>query len=173
MIFSMTGRDKEQDDLQRGDLVERGTTNKLPVGSVKRTLRIFLFGGFILTVAVYTVNYICGVIWIDFMHYNPNRSQAHAMQLIAASPITGIFLTLYYLLPVIVGAMAAAIFQKVWGRIPFYCLAVMLPLCVFTLYKQTPSRPIPFDYTDILWLFILQMPVIGGCWWWNNRTSRK
>ncbi|HWR42548.1 hypothetical protein [Sporomusa sp.] len=153
--------------------MKKESTTKPPVGSMTRTVLIFLFGGFILTVAVYAINDICGIVWIDFVHYNPHRSQAHALQLIAMSPITGLILTLYYSLPVIVGAMVAAVFQRILGRIPFYSLAVMLPICVFTLYKQIPSRPIPIEYTDILGLFILQLPVVVGCWWWNNRTSKN
>lgn len=155
------------------DLVEKESINKPPVGSMKRTLFIFLFGGFILTVAVNTIYQICGIVWIDFMHFNPHRSQSQALQLIAESPISGVILSLYYLLPVIVGAMVAAAFQRIWGRIPFYTLAVMLPICVFTLYKQMPSRPIPIEYTDIVWLFILQLPVVVGCWWWSTRTPKR
>jgi hypothetical protein len=153
--------------------VEKESTNKPPAGSVKRTLLIFLFGGFILTVAVNTIYEILGIVWIDFMHYNPYRSQSHALQLIAMSPITGLILTLYYLLPVIVGAIVAVASHRIWGRVPFYSLVVMLPLCVFTLYKQMPSRPIPIEYMDILWLFILQLPVVVGCWWWSNRIPKS
>jgi hypothetical protein len=144
--------------------LEKESTCKLASGSMKRTLLIFIIGGFILNVAVYMVNDICGIIWIDFIHDNPHRSQLNALYLIAESPITGLILTLYYSLPVIVGAIVAMVSHRIWGRVPFYSLVVMLPLCVFTLYKQMPSRPIPLGYTDILWLFILQLPVVvaGG-----------
>jgi len=153
--------------------MENESTYKPPAGSIKRTLLIFLFGGFIITFAVNTIYEMCRIVWIDFMHYNPHRSQAHALELIAGSPIDGLILTLYYSLPVIVGAMVAGVFQRIWGYIPFYSLTVMLPICVFTFYKQMPSRPIPIEYTDILWLFILQLPVVVGCWWWNNRTPKS
>jgi len=152
--------------------VEKESTNKLASGSMKRTLLIFIFGGFILNVAVNMIYVICRVIWIDFVHYNPHRSQLNALYLIAQSPIDALILTLYYSLPVIVGAIVAMVSHRIWGRVPFYSLVAMLPLCVFTLYKQMPSRPIPLGYTDILWLFILQLPVVVGCWWWSNRTPK-
>ena len=152
--------------------MEKELIKKSASGSMKRTLLIFIFGGFILTIAVNMINDIVGIIWIDFIHYNPHRSQVHALYLIAESPLTGLILTLYYSLPIIVGAVVAAIIQRIWGRVPFYSLVVILPLCVFTLYKQIPSRPVPFDYTDILGFFILQLPVVFGCWWWNNRILK-
>jgi len=154
--------------------VEKESTNKLASSSIRRTLLIFLVGGFILHFVEIMVLDVCDTVWIDFLHYNPHRSQADALYLMAQSPITALLATLLYAeLPVIVSAIVAMISYRIWGNIPLFSLAVMLPLCVFALYIQIPSGPMPFDYTGFLWLSLKELPVLVGCWWWSNRTIKS
>lgn len=152
--------------------MEKESPTKSDSSSITRTILVFLFGGFILTVAVNIVYHICLIIWIDFIHYNPHRSQQHALELIAWSPISALFYTLYYSLTLIAGTIVAMISHWIWGRVPFFSLAIILPLCVFVWYKQIPSGPHPFEHIDFFWLFIMQLPVWLGCWWWNNRLPK-
>ncbi|HEY3423251.1 MAG TPA: hypothetical protein VGL27_00535 [Negativicutes bacterium] len=153
--------------------MENKSTTKLVSSSIKRTLLIFLVGGFILYFIENVVFLVWDIVWIDFINYNPHRSQAHALYLMAESPITALVITLYYSLQLIVGASIAVFSQRIWGRVPFYSLIVMLPLCVFAMYKQIPSGPSAFDYMDLLWLSLRQLPVLVGCWWWSNRTPKR
>lgn len=150
------------------------STTKPASSSMVRTLLIFVLGGFILHFVEIMVLDVCDTVWIDFLHYNPHRSQSDALYLMAQSPITALLATLLYAkLPVIVGAVVAMISHRIWGHVPFFSLTVMLPLCVFALYIQIPSGPIPFDYMDFLWLFLKELPVLVGCWWWSDRIPKS
>lgn len=152
-------------------LVEKESTTKLASASMKRTLLAFIVGGFILNFAVIMVYDICKIVWIDFLHYNPNRSQADALYLMANSPIVALIFTLLYsTLPVIVGAIVAMASHQIWKRVPFYSLIIMLPLCVIALYIATGANRI--DYGDFLLISLRQLPVLVGCWWWSNRTPK-
>lgn len=156
------------------DLMEKESTNKLASPSMGRTLLIFSIGGFILNYAVNIVYDVCRIIWIDFIHYNPYRSQSDALYLMASSPLVAMLATFYYnIFTVIVGVIIAMVSHRIWGRVPFYSLIIMLPLSVFCMYVETPSGPTPVTYMDFLGLSLLQMPVLVGCWWWSNRIPKS
>lgn len=146
---------------------------KLVSSSLKRTFIVFLVGGLILSVAENVIILVWDILWIDFINYNPYRSQTHALYLIAQSPIDALIVSLYYSPPLIIGASIAVISHGIWGRVPFFSLIIMLPFCAYAIYKQVPSGPKALDYLDFLWFSLSHLPVLVGCWWWSHSTQKR
>ena len=145
--------------------------------SLVRPLLCFLGGGFALTVGMVMVWDIGDLVWVDFIHHNPNRSQENALEMMAWSPFLGLlFALLGAELPLIAGAVMAAAAHRFWGRIPFWTLLLMLPVCVGAMYVQglavaPPDEPVAFGIWQFLWGSRLQLPVLLGCWWCSRARS--
>ncbi|MDR3562202.1 MAG: hypothetical protein P4N59_12305 [Negativicutes bacterium] len=155
--------------------MEKELTTNL-TSSMKRTLLIFIVGGFILNFAVNIVFDVLRVVWIDFFHYNPYRSQYDALYLMRWFPIVALLRTLYLdMLPVVLNAIIAVVSQRIWGCVPFYSLFIMLLLSapVVFLYPEIVNGPNPVTYMDFLGFSLMQMPVVVGCWWWSSRTPKN
>jgi len=162
--------------------MEKPSTNNLAPSSLKRTLSIFIVGGFFLYVTEFTVSLICNVIWVDFIHYNPHRTLSDSLTMIACSPIIGLFFTLMSSeLTLIIGAIGVIFSHWIWKRLPLYSLLIIIPLCIYAthiqldafpeFYNDSPSSPIsssPFD--NFVKICMFQLPVSIGCWWWSHRT---
>jgi MFS family permease len=140
-------------------------------------LLCFAIGGFLLNIAIAAVWMIGDLVWVDFVHSNPNRSQSNALEMMALSPLYGfIFALLGSWFPLLAGTVAALTAHWIWGRVPFFSLFVMLPLCVYAMRVQglwlfPPDEPAAFDYWQLLWLSRQQLPVLVGCWWCSNRSK--
>jgi hypothetical protein len=138
-------------------------------------LLCFTIGGLAMYIAVSMVWMIGDLIWVDFIHHNPNRSQSHALQLMALSPFYGLAVTVFSSeLPLLVGAVIATAAYWIWGRVPILTLGIMLPLCVYAMHVQGqflfPGDQVDFDYWQFLWLSKQQLPVLVGCLWCSNRA---
>ena len=141
------------------------------VSSMARTIGIFGIGGLILHYMYFVIHGISSIIWIDFMHQNPHRSQAHALDLIMWSPIeTAILAIIFAFLPVIFATIIAIVSYRNWGRVPFYILFIMVPVCSFGLALNTFVAP---DIGLVTRSFALELPIWIGCWWWNNRAIKS
>ena len=118
----------------------------------------FTLGGFALHVATVTVWHIGDLVWVDFIHVNPNRSQSNALAMMALSPVYGIlFALIFSWLPLLVGTIGALAAYRVWGRVPLWSLFVMLPLCVCAICVEAiwmfpPEEP--SDEWPFLWKFL-------------------
>jgi hypothetical protein len=164
--------------------MEKSVIKKYPPPNFARTLLIFAVGGFSLHIAVAMVYMICNLIWVDFIHYNPNRSQSNALLMMALSPIYGLFIALLNSeLSLIIGALGAMISQWIWRRVTLYSLVAMFPLCCYAMYIQMnafpgfysdPPLPLPFDVViwRILMISMFQIPILIGCWWWSNHNKK-
>lgn len=154
--------------------MDKLSTNKIVPSSLIRTILIFLFCGFFLWTVVNVVFEICDIVWIDFMHYNPNRSHSNALDIIMGSPIDGLIAALFYSeLPLITVTTAAIVSHLIWGYVPFRSLIIMVPLCILAIFIEAPSPERPFYYMDFVWQLVRVLPILVGCWWWNNRTRKS
>lgn len=161
--------------------MDKESVNKLASSSVRRTLLIFLVGGLILQYVVFTIEIFCEIVWFDFLHYNPYRSQAQALGLMMRSPIDGLFVLPFSVFPGIVATIIAVVSYRIWGRVPFYSLFVIVPVCSLLLPLFIPSLneilSIKYlklrDIPQYLSFVLRELPVWIGCWWWSNRTPRS
>jgi hypothetical protein len=139
----------------------------------KNPLLCFLVGGFVLHIAILVAWTIGELIWVDFLHYNPNRSQSNAAHMMLLSPIYGLLGTLALMeLPILTGAIVALAAHQMWGRVPFAVLGVMLPLCVYAMHIQgqfVMKDTLPLNLHQFVWLARSQLPVLIGCWWCSSR----
>lgn len=159
--------------------MDKESTNKLVPLSLKRTLLAFIVGGFIFNYVVNMIFFVCQIIWIDFIHYNPYRSQSHALFLLAYSPIYALGSFIFSVSSVIFATIIAMVSHFIWGRVPLYSLVIMVPLCSYIQPLFIPSLhdflhiPSLQEFQDILWYSIRQLPVLIGCWWWSSHTSKS
>ncbi|HWR42707.1 hypothetical protein [Sporomusa sp.] len=154
--------------------MEKESITKLASTSMKRTLLIFSFGGLILHYVVYTIFFICKIVWFEFLHYNPYRSQAQALEDIIRAPVDGLLFLLFSMFPVIVGTIIAMVSHRIWGRVPFYSLIVTVPLCSYVyLHNILLPNLEPNEIVDIFGITLRELLVWGGCWWWSNRTPNN
>lgn len=149
--------------------MEIESPNKAHHSSMIITAFVFFFGGFILTGA----EIICMIAWHSIRD-NPLPSQLDVFRFIALSPVFVLVITLsYYTYSIFLGAVVAVVSQWIWGRVPFYSLIIMLPLCIFALYKQLPDGLTSLNYVGFFWYYSpIQLPVLLGCWWLSNRASK-
>jgi len=90
--------------------MEKTDAKKSASTSLVRTLVSFTVVGFAIYIAIITINMIGNIVWVDFIHYNPNRSQSNALIMIVLSPIDGLIFSLMDSeLPLIVGTIVAII----------------------------------------------------------------
>lgn len=164
----------------RLSILNRGVNLLRPVLS-------FLCLGLVLQIALYTLFMIADLIWVDFLHHNPNRPQSNALEMMALSPLYGLLQTLAWsLLWLVAAALLAIAAQLIWRRVPYRFLLIMLPVCGYFLFLQKhflfPSDdpilfggPSGYDYS---WPFFLenaldQSIILAICCWWNNRSSEN
>lgn len=119
--------------------MDKESATKLASSSMKRTLLIFLVGGLILQYFVFIIEIFCGTVWFDFLHHNSYRSQAHALELMMRSPIDELFVVPFAVFPGIVATIIAVVSYRIWGRVPFYSLFIMVPVCNLLLPLFIPG----------------------------------
>jgi len=137
---------------------------------------IFIIAGFVISVAVLTVFAIGNVVWVDFLHDNPNRSHFNAMEMIVMSPGFGVFgALLLFGYALVTGAICAVISFAIFQRVPLWLLIAAIPLCLFAAYAQAD-----FEWfreadgvTDVVIvlgrLAFVELTVMIGCWWFIRR----
>jgi hypothetical protein len=149
--------------------------------SYRRTVVSFLALGFILQAAAIAVWSIGDLVFDDFIHDNPYRPWSDALIQIALSPLRGLFGALMISELWLGGATILALAShRIWGRVPFGSIMVMLPICGSLLYLQGQVVLAPGD-TDldfslpyvVLRNATMQLPILIGCWWWNDRAATK
>jgi hypothetical protein len=149
--------------------------------SYRRTVVSFLALGFILQAAAIAVWSIGDLVFDDFIHDNPYRPRSDALIQIALSPLRGLFGALMISELWLGGATILALAShRIWGRVPFVSIMVMLPICGSLLYLQGQFVLAPGD-TDldlrlpyvVLRNATMQLPILIGCWWWNDRVATK
>jgi hypothetical protein len=149
--------------------------------SYRRTVVSFLALGFILQAAAIAVWSIGDLVFDDFIHDNPYRPRSDALIQIALSPLRGLFGALMISELWLGGATILALAShRIWGRVPFGSIMVMLPICGSLLYLQGQVVLAPGD-TDldfslphaVLRNAAMQLPILIGCWWWNDRAATK
>lgn len=167
---------------QRSDLVEKEPTGLSASELVTRTFLIFFFGGFILHYVVWMVYSVCDIIWIDFVHSNPHRSQLDALYLIAESPIFAFIALFFSVSQVITATLVAVISHRIWEHVPLYSLFVMVPVC--SVLQPIAIFPTLNDILSMKYLKLHDIPkffpvllrelsIWVTCWWWSNRILKK
>ena len=144
-------------------------------------LLVFLFLGFAIDAACFGVWSAANVIWIDFLHTNPNRTQANALTMLALSPVYGAVGAIgLCTLPLIVGAVGAKLGSLRSGRVPFWVLMVLLPACGLAcavqgrwLFDPYEGGPTPSMWDMAIRMSVVQVPALLGCWLWTRRSRRQ
>jgi hypothetical protein len=64
--------------------------------------------------------------------------------------------------------------------VPFGSIVIMLPICSYLLYVQGQFMLAPDDTDlDFSWTYVvlrnavMQLPILIGCWWWNDRAAKS
>jgi len=162
--------------------VEKESTGLSASESMTRTFLIFFFGGFILHYVVWMAYSICDIIWIDFVHSNPHRSQTDALYLIAEAPIFAFIALFFSVSQVIAATVIAMISHRIWEHVPFYSLFVMVPvcsvlqpICIFPTLNDILSMKY-FKLNDIPQFFpvvLRELSIWVACWWWSNCIPKR
>ena len=144
-------------------------------------LLVFLLLGFAIDAAYFGVWSAANVVWVDFLHTNPNRTQANALTMLALSPVYGAVGAIgLCLLPLIVGAIGAKLASLRSGRVPFWVLVVLLPACGLAfsvqgrwLFDSYDDGPPPSMWDMAIRMSVVQIPALLGCWLWTRRSRRQ
>jgi hypothetical protein len=155
--------------------VEKESPNKADYSSLRRTALFFFFGGLIFHYLVYTIHGVYQIVWYDFLHHNPHRSQAHALELLLRTPSYALLSVVFSVFPVIVATIIAMVSHRIWGCVPIYILVVLVPLCGFLFLSSifVPNFGPDPNIIDVFWLSVREVPVWVGCWWLSNRTPKN
>ena len=141
---------------------------------------VFLLLGFTIDAACFGLWSAANVVWVDFLHTNPNRSQANALTMLALSPIYGAVGAFgLNALPLIVGAIGAKLGSLRSGQVPFWVLVALLPACGLAfaiqgqwLFDSYEDGPQPSVWNVAAQMCVLQIPTLLGCWLWTRRPRR-
>jgi len=148
--------------------------------SKRNVFAIFFVLGLAIDVILVAVWLTAEVIWFDFLHHNPNRSQQNALMMIGFSPIYGIFAAFSVNgLPRLVGGIGAEFSNLLSGRVPFRVLLGLVPICGYACFLQSwyvfpfLGAELPFTWTMAFRLALFQVPALLGCWAFNCRPLRR
>lgn len=155
--------------------MEKESPTEANRSSMRRTALIFFFGGLIFHYLVYTIFGVSQIVWYDFLHVNPYRSQEHAMEMLLRTPIDMLLSVIFSVFPTIVATIIAVVSHRMWGYVPIYSLIVLAPLCGFLFLSSIflPNFGPDSDNIDFFWAAIRELPIWIGCWWLSNRTSQN
>jgi hypothetical protein len=139
---------------------------------------LFLFGGFLITVVTFSL-YVAGdTVYTDYIRHNPNRTYRETMQTLYVSPFAGFFLSLWNMpLALITGTVSAMIGFRILGRLPFWYLLVMLPLCAVAMCVQKKivsdyfwDNPVDWMHF-VVWVAPHLLMYLLICWWLNRKCE--
>jgi hypothetical protein len=88
-----------------------------------------------------------GIFWSDFIHFNPHRSQAHALFIIVVTlPLAAtIFVGLVLSVPALAAGVCAALAEGVFRRVPAWLLPAFAAVCTIVLNLQIHLAQSLFD----------------------------
>jgi hypothetical protein len=150
---------------------------------------VFMFIGFAITFLLVPVDMAVKIFWSDILHDNPHHSVWDAiLQGLKMVPTIGIAVCIgYYTGALVTAASLAAVTAKIWGRVPFKALFVMVPACAIAIGLQVawlitirllPDGPEYDDDPAVVAMVIAGtlrfLPSLIGSWWVLRRmTIRK
>jgi hypothetical protein len=141
-----------------------------------RTFLIFFVGGLLMTATVVCLLLIGDTVSNHCLHDNPNPTCGDALLFVAVSPVYGIGIGMALnFLPLMVGAVLAALGRAAYRQLPLWYVLAILPACVLAHSAQATSwlsqgevRPL---YERLLLFAAFQMVALLVCWWWDRRGS--
>jgi hypothetical protein len=142
-------------------------------GESYRTFWIFLLGGFVITVAIFSLKWIGDVFVSNFFYDNPHRIR-NVIEVVVAAPLIASVGALVFAMPaLLLGAGLAAIGRGALGSFPIWMLAIILPMCVlfelwWLMQFSAEGEPAPLSRV-VLRIVAWEAPVLLACWWWTRR----
>ena len=95
--------------------MEKESPTEANRSSMRRTALIFFIGSLIFHYLVYTIFGVSQIVWYDFLHVNPHRSQEHAMEMLLRTPIDMLVSVIFSVFPTIVATIIAVVSHLMWG----------------------------------------------------------
>jgi hypothetical protein len=137
---------------------------------MSRTFWIFLLGGFVIAVAVISLEFAI----VDAVFYvNPHHT--NLVEVMFLAPLFFSVYGLLFVLPVLLlGAGLATLGRAALGHLPIWLLIFILPICVlFELWWKMrldffEGEMAPLSQI-VLPIIAYQVPVLLGYWWWARR----
>ncbi|HEY1980865.1 MAG TPA: WD40 repeat domain-containing protein [Xanthobacteraceae bacterium] len=124
----------------------------------------FLLLGFVINAVVITAWLDWGLVWMAFLHHNPDLSVSSALPVFVLTPIGGVMVASALApLAVVTGAIVMAGLILVLGALPFWTVIPVIPLCVFAFELQnhlTGRDPWAVDPAIVA----AQIPFVLSCW---------
>ena len=154
----------------------------MPKHSSRRSIFMLFLGlGFTIEATCFALWSAANVVWVDFLHTNPNRTHANALTMLALSPVYGAFGAISMnALALIIGAIGAKLASLRSGRVPFWFLVLLVPLCglassiqtrwFFASFEDGPQPPLWNMATRTC---VLQVPSLLICWLWTCRSHHR
>jgi hypothetical protein len=149
-------------------------------GPERSFLVTFVLLGLGINAACIALWLIGDLIWVDFLHTNPNRTQSNALTVIALSPLYGLFGAVFgSALPILCGSITLTIGGRFYRRIPAWLFVLSAPICGMAAAIQIHWVQAYFgDGPTAFWmaasgLIVLQVPFLLTCWWWTQRQRHE
>jgi hypothetical protein len=141
----------------------------------------FAFWGTVTQFVLITLYQICDVAWIDFLHHNPYRTHAEAIDMMVMAPLFALFsMVLFSEGWLAVAAVAAGLSRRRLNRIPVVLLIVLIPLCVGAYALQRTWIWPPDDPDDTMQWFLMVaveafaiIPALFVAWWRDRRAEHN
>jgi hypothetical protein len=141
--------------------------------SEQNLLTAFVLLGLGVNAACLALWQVGDLIWVDFLHTNPDRTQSHALTMIALSPFNGMLGAVSgAALPVLCGAMTLTLGCIFYGRIPIWFFMLAAPICGMAAAAQVYWMQTYYGegsatfWTNSLPVITMQVPFLLTCWWW-------
>jgi hypothetical protein len=121
------------------------------------------------------------IVWSDFLHVNPYRTQGNAViSAVLLGPLVGLFAAVAFTgLCLLTGAVFAVIGFALFGRIPLWFLLATSPVSMAALWGQMiyldqyfSEYPGHLGSPSILALASVQLPSMAFCWFLTRRLRR-
>jgi hypothetical protein len=143
-----------------------------------RTFLIFFVGGVLFATAAISVVLMGASIWTDCFHGDPHRICGDGILLAAVMPFYSIVVAMFVgFVPLVMGAVLAALGRAFFGRVPLWYVLAMLPVCVLAYVANGSPwfpREAPRSASErLLLVAVFQAAALLICWWWDRRGDRR
>jgi hypothetical protein len=145
--------------------------------AVLRTFLVFFVGGLLLATAVVSAVMMGAAIWVDCFDDDPLHACGDGILLAAVMPFYSIVIAMFVgFMPLIVGAILAALGRAFFRHPPLWYAIAILPICVLAwLANGSPWFPSEAPHAPslrLLMVVVFQAAALLICWWWERRMDR-
>ena len=113
--------------------------------SPKSAAYLFSAGTIVFIAVAIWCNLLWTVLWVDFIHFNPHRSQSNALLTVFfLTPFASIFIAVNSAFPLLGTGLSAYLLAKRFGCVPLWSLIALAPASLLLLWCQnvvTPTLP--------------------------------